>query len=36
VTLKEAGRMSEAFEAIQDALRHDSSRPESLDVLGIA
>jgi Flp pilus assembly protein TadD len=36
VTLKEAGRIDEAFSAAQDALRHDASRPDALDILGIA
>jgi len=36
VTLKEAGRIDEAFSAAQDALQKDASRPEALDILGIA
>jgi arylsulfatase A-like enzyme/Tfp pilus assembly protein PilF len=35
VTLKEAGRIDEAFIAAQDALSHDASRPDALDILGI-
>jgi arylsulfatase A-like enzyme/Tfp pilus assembly protein PilF len=36
VTLKEAGRLDEAFIAAQDALSHDASRPDVLEILGIA
>jgi len=36
VALQEAGRGDEARKAIEESLRRDSSRPESLNVLGIA
>ncbi len=36
VALQESGRQDEAKSAIEDSLRRDSNRPESLNVLGIA
>jgi tetratricopeptide (TPR) repeat protein len=36
VTLQEAGRTAEAFDAITEAIRRDPSRPEAHNTLGIA